>query len=683
MVLTFSIEMSKHLKAFFLVLLSFTLWTAPCLSEAQNKKADNKEREADAFFEAQNFKLAEESYREVLKKDPNNYKAMFRIAWCNSAIDNIDESIRWYENAYALNPKGNDTLLFFLGGAYKKIQKYTVAKETFLKFRREWPNKTDDYFKAAKTQIESCDWASRQLQQEPEFTVEPVDFNSVAGDYYPAFYVMRGDTFVVFTSHRTASLGNQPYNGTDEPARSDLWMVKKNLDGTFGAPVNMGMNVNTKANDGAAVFSPNRMTMYYSICEGGNFREINCSIYQSKYNPETKQWGRFEPLETINGTREVVINSRGKTKKVNTYDTHPALSSDGKIMFFVSDREGGKGQLDIWYSRKTGDMWSTPVNAGEKINTPFNEVKPSLTEDGTLYFSSTGNTGFGGYDIFRSRGEIGNWNEPENMGSPINSSYDDMGIIWALPDTVGFFNSNRKGGQGRQDIYTVTRIPKDPFKVTVHGLIRDKKTKQAIPFATAILFENEGDGIITPLDTFRTDQSGGYYFGLKPNKDYRVMGNAREYLANEVEFTTRNITKDTELEYDIDIYLERIEIDAPIVLQNIYYDFDKYDLRPESVVELDRLTKIMNDNPHITIELGSHTDTNGSEEYNIQLSRNRAKSVVEYLLKNKISPDRLTFRGYGESQPMVYPEMNDADEQANRRTEFRIKSMDYTPKDTL
>jgi len=265
------------------------------------------------------------------------------------------------------------------------------------------------------------------------------------------------------------------------------------------------------------------------------------------------------------------------------------------------------------------------------------------------------------------------------MGTPINSSSDDVGLIWTIEEFAGYFCSNRGGGVGQYDIYDFNLIPEPIYKVTVHGQIRDKATKVAIPFATAILFEDDGKGNITPMDTFRTDQNGVYNFTLAVGKSYIVMGNAKEYLANEVAFNTYSINRDTDLEYDIDVLLERIELDKPIVLQNIYYDFDKADLRDESVKELDRLVKIMRDNPQITIEIGSHTDTNGTEQYNIELSQRRAKSVVDYLLAKAVAKDRLTFFGFGESRPLIYPEMSDMDEQINRRTEFRIKSFDYLP----
>lgn len=299
-----------------------------------------------------------------------------------------------------------------------------------------------------------------------------------------------------------------------------------------------------------------------------------------------------------------------------------------------------------------------------------------------FYFSTDGMKGYGGSDIFRVEGSAGAWKEKTlmNMGSPINSSYDDFGSVWYKQDSICLFTSNRKGGEGRADIYYAKHKPSPPVEVAVHGKIRDKKTRQAVPFAIAILFEvEEGNPeVLIPLDTFVTDQSADYNFQLQPNKKYRIIANAPEYLANEETFNTEGMKPGkNDIEKNIDIYLERIIIDLPIILNNIYYDYDKAELRPESVAELDKLMKLLKDNPQITIRVGSHTDSNGSEKYNKDLSERRAKSVMVYLIEKGMTGMRLEWYGYGESELMIYPELSDEDEQQNRRSEFRITSFSF------
>jgi peptidoglycan-associated lipoprotein len=363
---------------------------------------------------------------------------------------------------------------------------------------------------------------------------------------------------------------------------------------------------------------------------------------------------------------------------VATYDVHPQLSADGNTIYFVSDREGGEGRLDIWYSTFQGDSWSEPQNAGKRINTAFDDISPDISQDGnTLYFASNGRVGFGGFDLYKSSGGMGSWSDAENMGAPINSTYDDLAGVWSKDDSSAYFTSNRPGCTGRDDIYWAKKVGQPPCEFAVHGLVLDKKTKQPVPFAIVILYEFDAAGDLIPLDTAKADQSASYNFELECNKKYKVVANAREYLANEEEFETKTTDPKNDIEINISIELERILIEEPIILNNIFYDFDKADLRESSKEELNKLRGILEKNPHIAIQIGSHTDTNGSESYNKDLSERRAQSAVLFLMEGGIEGGRLKWFGWGESDPDVFPEMSDEDEQKNRRTEFRIQCMDY------
>ena len=246
-------------------------------------------------------------------------------------------------------------------------------------------------------------------------------------------------------------------------------------------------------------------------------------------------------------------------------------------------------------------------------------------------------------------------------------------------DSLVYFTSDRPGGAGSYDIYWGRAIahPKVIYDISVNGFIRDKETKQPIPFATAILYEYQEDSSIIEIGNFQTDQTARYEFPLESDKNYKILGNALEYLANEEEVTTVGIEENKELTQNIDIELEPIVIDSAIVLQNIYYDYDKYYIRTDALDDLKYLIKILQQNPNITIQMGSHTDSNGTESYNKDLSNNRARSVVKYLADNGIEPSRLSWFGFGESAPLIYPELSDEDEQANRRTEFRITSIEF------
>ena len=654
-----------------------TLW-------AQSGKVRKLLAEADKeYYVYRNPEKAAELYKQVLSLEPNNQYAAYRLARCYWYTNNTEQAVEAYQKALAINSETNDTLYLDLGIAQKKLGRYPEAIQSCEEFLRR--HKAQDILrKQAEVELEGCRLAEKILGQQPDYELAALTaINGQASEYAPALVVVKSDTFLIFTSHRTGGQSTARFPEYGEPTYSDLWVVQLKSDTAFlgkvaGKVQNLGKKVNTSANDGSAVIAPDGLTMYYTICGEGQYRKKwGCSIYQSTFDPQKKEWGPFEKIEALAGKREVQVNSRGKKKLVPTYDAQPTLSPDGNLMYFVSDRDGGLGGTDIWYAQKVGKEWGAPVHAGKIINTPFNEIYPHVGKDGrTLYFASDGHPGLGGYDVFRSEGRLANWQQPVNLGSPINSSYDDFSLVWVKQDTLGFIASNRPGGRGRDDIYTVKRILRPKIELAVHGTVRDASTKLPIPFATVTLYEVQGDKLL-PLDTFNTDQSAAYRFTLEPGKDYRLIGNAPEYLANEVGVSTKDATKSMDLEADIDIFLDRIEIARPIVLQNIYFDFDKYDIRPDAATELDRLATLLQQNPTLRILIGAHTDTNGSEQYNIKLSNNRAKSVVEYLVNKGINPKRLTAIGYGESQPLIYPELSDADEQANRRAEFRILGLDF------
>lgn len=615
------------------------------------------------------------AYQEVLNQDPGNYEAVVQMGYLLEQQESIEEAVKWYQTALDLDPRRNDTLFIYLGMAQKQLGRYDESTLTFERFLTV--HQRNDYLvRTAKRQIEGNRLAQQLATQPEEWAYTDLRINSEASDYDPVIFRDGDNTFLIFASHRKEATGEEGDEVFGEPKRSDLFATQIRDDSTFGRVENLGRAINSIASDGSPCITPDGLTMYYTICGGGRLgKQDGCSIYQSTYDPDTKEWSQPEPVEGINGTREVVVNNRGKTERIPTYDTHPSLTPDGNIMYFVSDRDGGMGQTDIWFSRRTGNSWSEPQNCGNVINTEFHENQPNIGPDGqTLYFASDGHPSLGGYDIFYSTGRESNWNSPRNMGK-LNSSWDDFTVQWLEQDSVGYLVTNRPGGRGRDDIYLIQRIVPEVIELAVQGFVRDDNTRQVIPASDVELAIISGE-TVTVLDTFNTEADGQYRFDLEKGNRYRLVAVAPEYLTGEEFVATIDATKIKELDRDVDIFLERVEIVKPIVLQNIYYDYDKAELRPESVQELDRLIALMRDNPGISIQIGSHTDTNASEAYNDGLSERRAASVVNYLLANDIPPTRITSRGYGESQPLIYPELSDEDEQANRRSEFRIIALD-------
>lgn len=662
----------------------FMLLASPMLLHAQSGDVDKLMRKAAQKYNTGYMTDAADLYEAALNVQPNNFEAAHRLGRVNTALENYQQALRWYRKAVEIDPDANDTLYLRLGLAYKRLENYRKAREALNDFL-ERHDMRDEYYARAESEIEGCDLAEAAERKAPRFHVTPTSFNTAAGEQFPAFLDQRQeDVFLAFGSYRRkGNRSKKNFSGKGEPSFEDIFIAIMENDSTFGPAENIGKPINKKFNDGTPAFTPDGLTLYFTVCNSRKNRD-GCSIFESRYDPSRKRWGKPQLVEGIAGTREVVVNSRGKTKQFPTDDRQPSISRDGRTMYFVSDRSGGMGGFDVWYARKLGSRWSEPENLGSSINTPFNEIAPFINKEGDrLYFASTGHGGFGGYDLYYAEGEMGDWGEPKNLGSPLNSSYDDYGSIWLNDDSLTYFTSNRPGGVGSSDIYRGQRLVLDPsrFRISVQGLVRDRNTKQPIPFATAILYEYQPDSSIIALDTFQTDQSAFYTFPLVWNKRYKILGNAPEYFANDEDVSTVGLEGDEIIEQNIDIELEPIVIDAPIVLQNIYYDFDEYYLRPDAVAELNDLIDLLNQNPNIVIQMGAHTDTNGTEVYNISLAENRAKAVVRYLIDNGIRPGRLTWKGYGESQPLIYPEMSDEDEQANRRTEFRIISIEFQGSD--
>ncbi len=405
---------------------------------------------------------------------------------------------------------------------------------------------------------------------------------------------------------------------------------------------------------------------------------FGCQIYVSKRSGD--DWSEAEALLIADDS--IVV-------------AHPAISDDEMTLYFVSDMPGGEGGKDIWRVTResSGGDWGSPENM-EAINTVDDDMFPYLHPDGTLYFSSNGRIGLGGLDIFRANElEDGSW-EIENMKYPVNSFADDFGIVFEKEMERGYFSSTRKG-RGNDEIYMFA-LP--PLKFNIIGEVKDDKTDQALTDATVKSIGSDGITIET-----KTASDGTFRFMLKPNTDYVFVASRIGYLNGKERETTKG--QETSADFRTTIYLSDIRETIELSNSNVFYDFGKWDLRPEAMVSLDKLIETLNDNPTITIELMAHTDARDSKEFNLDLSQKRAQSVVDYLIERGVDPVRVAAKGYGESLPKTvnrriadsYSFLNEDDvldepfieglpttqqeeaHQLNRRTEFRVLRTDYQP----
>lgn len=504
------------------------------------------------------------------------------------------------------------------------------------------------------------------------------DINSAYNDYAAA-YAGALDNEIYFTSQRKGGVAKKKSAITGEYSadiyRSNFNLQKERWDKPVLADENQV--INTLDEEGGNTFNTQGDLMYFTRCRYDKFGESGAEIFTS------------QQLSGLWGEPTVV-----KIGKDSLMAAHPSLSPDGKVLYFVSDRPGGFGGKDIWYTTKDkGDAWGKPVNAGTEINTSGDEMFPYIRDNGALYFASNGHPGLGGLDIFMANKDKTNKWMVENMMAPINSTGDDFGISFYPKEERGLFSSNREGSR-KDDIFSFVLPPKI---YDIEGEIISKEGGTKIENATVRLIGT--DGTMLKVNA----EKGKFRFKLKPEVEYIVAAYKKGYLNTKTNCSTMGIEEGKHFE----VRLELTPADMPIRLDNIYYEFGKWDLLPESVSALDSLTEILVLNPTTVIELMAHSDCRGDENTNSEISQKRAQSVVTYLISKGIQPGRLVAKGYGESSPKTvtkplaraYPFLKPGTEltcsfiesltdekereichQINRRTEFKVLSSDFREK---
>jgi len=641
---------------------------------AQSKKAVK----AYSTFEAGEYYAAIDQFKDTYQKTADKkekLKIAFYIAESYRLTNNPKQSELWYGKVIAKNYE-NPVAILRYAEALKMNQEYEEAKIQFQAYKELVP---DD--PRASDGILSCDIAQEWIEFPNGYLVEEMRFlNSKMSDYSP-FYSRDDYQQLFFTSSREETMGQAEHGGTGQ-GFSDIFVSTMDRKGKWSTPLPLEESVNTIAEEGTPVLSSDFNTLYFTRCNVSKRKALGCEIFSAKRNNE--KWEKVQSLALAPDSITIA---------------HPAVSQDELTLFFVSDMKGsiknyeGKNSKDIWRVTRTSvsDDWGEPENLGPDINTPGDELFPFVHADGTLYFSSDGHIGMGGLDIFKAiYDNAGGW-EIENMQYPINSPADDFGIVFEAEKESGFLSSSRKG-KGNDDIYSFI-LP--PLKFSITGIVKDEKTDE--PISDATIKSISSDGIT--LES-KSGKDGSFKFMLKGGVDYVFIASKEDYLKGKERETTKGLTQSTE--FETEIYLS--PIDKPIEIENIFFELDKAELRPESIVSLDQLVETLNDNPNITIELGSHTDARASDAYNLDLSKRRAQSVVNYLISKNISRDRLVAKGYGESTPKIvdkkdneaYPflpvdtelteeyinSLKDEDQQEmahflNRRTEFTVLRTDY------
>ena len=434
--------------------------------------------------------------------------------------------------------------------------------------------------------------------------------------------------------------------------------MSKKVDGKWQKRSNVGPPINTPANEGAQCISPDGQFLFYTLCNSPSGMG-RCDIYFS-----FKEGNKWSTPKNVGPP----INSK-------YWDSQPSLSSDGNTLYFVSNRPGGKGEKDIWSSTLTKEgYWGAPVNLGDSINTEYSDMSPFIHPDNkTLYFASEGHPGMGKHDIFYARmKKDGTFGKPVNIGYPINTSSDEFSLIVNSKGNLAYYaSSNRKEGFGNLDLYSFDLYEKArPTLVTyVKGKVFDVDTKKMLD-AKLELLDLETSKVVTEI--YSNAITGEYLVCLPANKNYAFNASRNGYLFYSENFSLIN-RKNPEEPFLMDIPLKPIKTGEKVVLKNIFFETGKYNLKDESRSELNKLGDFLIKNPKVKIEVSGHTDNVGDQKMNQTLSLNRAKSVYDFLITNGIAAERLTYKGFGETQPV---DSNDAEKgrAANRRTEFKVIS---------
>jgi len=591
----------------------------------------------------------------------------FHMAECYRKTGNVQRALSAYSNAIRYKYPDSSSVLR-MAQMLHKSGRYPEAIKQYKAFLDSVPNN-----RLAINGIIGCDSAMIWKKNPTTYVVKKMDkFNSRYGDFSPMFSGEKFDQ-LIFTSSRKEATGDTK-SAITGLKNNDFFLIKQDEKGQWMKPAKMDSTLNTEFDEGVCTFSQDGSTMYYTYCAEETDFPKTAEIRKSARSGAA--WSAGEKLEIF---KDSLIMA-----------AHPAVGKDG-YLYFVSDASGGYGGKDIWRILIANIGTGYPENLGSDINTPGDEMFPYMRDDGTLYFSSDGHPGMGGLDIFKAvQNKDGRW-EIENMKSPVNSMGDDFGMTFEGPKEKGFFSSNRNDSRGADHIFSFERPGVQFF---VEGWVLDKDEEYIDGLASVRLVGKDG----TDRRVF-VKNDGTYTTEVTRGMDYVMMASAPGYLNQKQTLSVPDEEKsDT---YYVDFYLASIS--KPVLIENIFYDFDKATLRPESKQALDELIAMLNDNPNVTIELSAHTDRKGSDEYNKDLSQRRAQSVVDYLIKGGIEKDRLTAVGYGKSKPQPVSkkaaakydflkegQVLDSDfvdtlttqqqaiaDQLNRRTEFRVLTTDY------
>jgi len=630
---------------------------------------------ADAAFEAGQYIKAIDLYRNAYSKLTEEIdikgKIAYNVGFCFRVLSKPELAELWFAKSVELKYRNPLSFLYY-AEALRQDEKYDEAIEQYLNYKKAVPE--DARIEAG---LKSCHVAKKWMINPSKYKITNNSYINTDKSDFNVTFADSAESQIVFTSCYQDSATAKINTSTGQPF-AQLFSSSRNAQGEWSSP--SSLNLNKDGDQGSPSISSDYSEMYFTRCENSEKYKNNCKIFLATKSGDV--WSNAIEVKVLS----------------LVYDTfsvaQPAISPDGLKLYFSSNIPKGFGGFDIWYvERKTkADKWGEPINAGDVINTRGNDMYPYVRQDNTFFFSSDGHHGMGGLDMFRINKDPKNKDQIVNLMYPMNSTADDFGIVYVKNAERGFFTSNRKGSKGYDDIWQFN-LPSLTF--SVGGILKDENLGKPMKGVAIKLIGNDGS-----VNEIVTDSTGAYKFVVKPSTNYVVMASAKGFLNAKGKISTDGIENNKD--FKLDLYMAALDI--PIELPNVLYDLGKWDLRPESIVSLEKMVELMNDNPNIVVELSSHTDNRPiAKMTNLELSQKRAESVVSFLIKKGIDTARLVPKGYGETRPrkvdrkinFLYPFLDEGTvltkdfiekmpkdkretaHQINRRTEFKVISTNY------
>ena len=615
--------------------------------------AGNDTKTADKLFKQKGeYETALQEYKKVLESAANKAYVNAQIGECYRLSNRLSEAAPFYKAALDLNYKA-DSILFQYAFSLKAAGRYAEAKTAFKNYASNGgkPARVD----RSQKEVDNLNKVDDIMKKKFWYEISNLEAVNSPGSEFGALLV---DDQLYFASTKGTSA---VYGATGTPF-TNIFSYKIGGDAASVKEV-PGINLADRHEASPTLSKDGKLMVFARSNDGNRKTHREVCLYMSRFNGST--WSEPE-LMSIND--------------VDYWNGAPCLSPDGKALYFASNRKGGKGGLDIYRSKQDeSGKWGKPSNLGESINTAGDESFPMITEEGKLYFSSDGHPSLGGLDIFVAS-KKGDATTVENLGTGINTVNDDFGLTLKSA-TEGYFSSNRAGGKGDDDIYYFRDGKNDPriVKFVTSGMLVSKDDQGAETALSGMNVKMLDDkGAVVGEST--TDAEGKFSFPMEPSKNYVFYVEKEQFLTLRSPFTTvgkapayESLTeKETTLDLSAKLTMEKIKLQQTFVVENINYDYDKWDIRPEAALELDKIVQFLQDNPTITIELSSHTDSRGDDTYNLKLSQKRAESSKTYIVSKGIKAPRISSKGYGETKPLIADAATEEDFQKNRRTEFKV-----------